>query len=125
MSATIQIANAPCSWGVLEFDELGEPLPYDEVLNQIAHTGYAGTELGDWGFMPTGPAELRDELARRHLTLVGAFVPVALARQEAHTAGIQAAVKAARLLRAKKPVYEPYFTTTVRVTWKRLRKSTN
>jgi inosose dehydratase len=99
MSATIHIANAPCSWGVLEFDELDEPLPYDEVLNQIAHTGYAGTELGDWGFMPTDPAELRDELARRHLTLVGAFVPVALAHRGAHAAGIQAAVKTARLLR--------------------------
>ena len=99
MSAIIQIANAPCSWGVLEFDELGEPLPYDEVLNQIARTGYAGTELGDWGFMPTDPVELRDELAQRHLALVGAFVPVALAHKETHAAGIQAAVKTARLLR--------------------------
>ena len=39
---------------------------------------YDGTELGDWGFMPTEPSVLHDELHRRSLTLVGAFVPVAL-----------------------------------------------
>lgn len=96
---TIQVANAPCSWGVLEFDELGEALPYDEVLNQIRGTGYDGTELGDWGFMPTEPLALRGELAQRNLALLGAFVPVALAREDAHAAGVEAAVRTARLLR--------------------------
>jgi inosose dehydratase len=48
----IKIANAPCSWGVIEFDLEGEAPDYVQVLNEIAETGYAGTELGDWGFMP-------------------------------------------------------------------------
>ena len=26
------------------------------VLAEMEATGYAGTELGDWGFMPTDPA---------------------------------------------------------------------
>ena len=49
----IRIANAPVSWGALEFEGFKQkPLPYDVVLDEIAETGYAGTELGDWGFMP-------------------------------------------------------------------------
>jgi hypothetical protein len=51
----IKIANAPCSWGALEFDLEGQAPGYVQVLNEIAETGYAGTELGDWGFMPTEP----------------------------------------------------------------------
>ncbi len=62
-------------------------------------TGYAGTELGDWDFMPTDPARLRDELAARELELVGAFLPVALARGETHAEGIRRAVRTARLMR--------------------------
>ena len=109
----IRVANAPCSWGVLEFDPStpvgedpsttlragNEPAPYGQVLDEIAATGYTGTELGDWGFMPTDPAALHDETARRNLRLIAAFVPIALASESAHAAGIATAVKTARLLR--------------------------
>ncbi len=95
----IQIANAPCSWGILEFDLQGESIEYPRVLDEIRATGYSGTELGDYGFMPTEAAELHAELAARDLALVGAFVPVALARSEAHAEGADAALKIARLLR--------------------------
>ena len=60
--------------------------------------GYIGTELGDWGFMPTHAGQLRDELAKRDLTLLGAFVGVALADAETHTAGEATALRHARLL---------------------------
>ncbi len=94
----IQIANAPCSWGALEFD-LTEPAPgYAHVLDEMAATGYAGTELGDFGFMPTEPGPLRKELAQRGLALLAAFVPVALADPAAHAAGEEVAVRTARLL---------------------------
>ena len=97
---TIRIANAPCSWGALEFD-LAVPAPgYAEVLDEMAATGYAGTELGDFGFMPTDPGRLRGELARRGLALLAAFVPVALADPAAHAAGAEGAVRTARLLAA-------------------------
>ena len=46
----IKLANAPCSWGVLEFDLKGKVAPYSQVLEEIKVTGYQGTELGDWGF---------------------------------------------------------------------------
>jgi inosose dehydratase len=97
---TIRIANAPCSWGALEFD-LAAPAPgYAEVLDEMAATGYAGTELGDFGFMPTDPGQLRGELVRRGLALLAAFVPIALADSAAQAAGAEVAVRTARLLAA-------------------------
>jgi inosose dehydratase len=91
MSA-IPVANAPCSWGVLEFERTKKEAGYERVLDEMAQAGYAGTELGDWGFMPTDPPELSRALARRKLALLGAFVPVALAQECAHEPGVAAAV---------------------------------
>ena len=90
----IRVANAPCSWGVLEF-EAARPAgaPAAQVLDEMAAAGYAGTELGDWGFLPTDPAALANEVAQRKLALVGAFVPIALAQEEALAEGIERAVQ--------------------------------
>jgi inosose dehydratase len=100
MSSKIRIANAPCSWGALEFEEVGEAAGYARVLDEMAATGYAGTELGDWGFMPTEPAALRRELGARGLAMVGAFVPAGLADGAAHAPAVEAALRVARLLAA-------------------------
>ena len=94
----IQIANVPCSWGALEFELDGKSLGYQQVLDEMVQTGYAGTELGDWGFMPTNPAELKDVLSSKNLELLGAFVPVPLARAEAHDDGVELALKTAGLM---------------------------
>jgi inosose dehydratase len=94
----IKIANAPCSWGVLEFELEGKAAGFEQVLNEIRETGYQGTELGDWGFMPVVPSELRKELDKRSLTMVGAFVPVFLKERGKHSAGAEAAVRTARLM---------------------------
>jgi inosose dehydratase len=96
----IKIANAPCSWGVLEFDLEGKAAGYAQVLDEMVETGYDGTELGDWGFMPTDPDELKAELARRNLMMLGAFVPVALKNEANHAAGAETAVRTAKLLAA-------------------------
>ncbi len=94
-----RIANAPCSWGALEFEGLeGEEIPYGQMLDELRDTGYAGTELGDLGYMPTDPGALRQELERRNLAMVGAFVPVALKDPDAHARGEAHALKVARLL---------------------------
>jgi inosose dehydratase len=98
--AHIKIGNAPCSWGQLEFDLEGEAAGCTQVLNELVETGYAGTELGDWGFMPTDPDRLAHELNSRGLTMLGAFVPVALKDPAAHAPGVECALKVARLLRA-------------------------
>ena len=96
----IKIANAPCSWGALEFDLEGKAPDYIQVLNEISETGYLGTELGDWGFMPTDPVKLTREIHGRNLTLVGAFVPVAFKKQEAHQPGMENAIRIANLMAA-------------------------
>lgn len=98
MRAKIQVANAPCSWGVLEFDLAGEAAGYVQVLDEMAEAGYAGTELGDWGFMPTESDKLRAELDARGLKLLAAFVPVALKDASAHAQGEEVALRTARLL---------------------------
>ena len=95
----IRIANAPCSWGSLEFEGLdGQAIPYGQMLDELVETGYGGTELGDWGYMPTDPERLGTELIRRGLVMLGAFVPVALKDAAAHKAGVAESVKIARLL---------------------------
>ena len=96
----MRVANAPCSWGALEFDWAGPAPSFAQVLDEMAATGYAGTELGDWGFLPTDPAALGNELAARQLDLLGAFVPVKLTDAAAHDGGIDAALRVARLLQA-------------------------
>ncbi len=93
----VQIANAPCSWGVIENIE-GERTTYEKVINEIAATGYIGTELGDWGFMPTDPELLRAELHLRKLTLLGSWVSVGLHDAARHASSTADAVKTARLL---------------------------
>jgi inosose dehydratase len=97
-NARLKIANAPCSWGVLEFDLPGQALGCAQVLNEIKETGYAGTELGDWGFMPTDPAALKAELQARQLDLVGAFVQAAFSDEKAHAKGEERALKTAKLM---------------------------
>jgi inosose dehydratase len=94
----IKIANAPCSWGVLEFDLDGKAAGFEQVLNEIWESGYQGTELGDWGFMPTVSSELRKELDKRSLSMVGAFVPVFLKDRSKHVAGAEVAVRTAKLM---------------------------
>jgi inosose dehydratase len=94
----IKIANAPCSWGVLEFELEGRAAGYEQVLNEMKESGYAGTELGDWGFMPTDPGALRAEMDKRGFQLLGAFVPVLLKDRSRHAAGVEQAVRTARLM---------------------------
>lgn len=96
----IKIANAPVSWGVLEFDLDGKSASFRQVLQEMHETGYAGTELGDWGFLPTEVERLELELLEHNLSLLAAFVPVALSHSSEHAQGETAAVRTARLLAA-------------------------
>ncbi len=91
----IRLANAPCSWGDMGIKGLeGESIGYRQMLKELVETGYIGTNLGDWGYMPPAPATLRAEISRRHLTMVSGYVPVALKNPEAHAQGEAHALKA-------------------------------
>jgi inosose dehydratase len=97
----LRVGNAPCSWGTLEFEATkGEPIGFGRMLDELVETGYTGTELGDWGYMPTDPQALSRELVRRGIVMLGAFVPVALKDSSSHRAGRETAVNTARLLAA-------------------------
>ncbi len=93
----IEIANAPCSWGVIE-NVAGERGAYVQVIDEMHETGYAGTELGDWGFMPTDPDRLRQELESRNLKLLASWVSVNLHDPGRHAQSEADAVRTARLL---------------------------
>ena len=94
-----QVANAPCSWGIIENIE-GERYDYTRVLDEIAVSGYKGTELGDWGFMPTDPAQLRNELGRCGLQLLGSWVNVSFEDLARHAESTAACLRTAKLLAA-------------------------
>jgi inosose dehydratase len=96
----IQVANAPCSWGVLEFESKSTSPGYSQVLDEIRQSGYAGTELGDWGFMPTDPDLLRRELQRRRIAMLGAFVTTRLIDPATYDKSLRTAVETATLLAA-------------------------
>ena len=70
---TIQLGNAPCSWGV-EFAQDPRNPPWQQVLADCAAAGYRGIELGPIGFMPEDPHVLGDALAENNLTLIGGVV---------------------------------------------------
>jgi len=97
----LRVGNAPCSWGKLEFEATkSEPIGFGRMLDELVEAGYTGTELGDWGYMPTDPQALSGELVRRGIVMLGGFVPVALKDASSHLAGRETAVKTARLLAA-------------------------
>ena len=91
-----RIGNAPVSWAVYEA-HLPNP-PYASVLDAIAASGYEGTELGPYGYLPTEKDSLARELDARHLTLGSSFVPVALEDPAAREAVIAHSLKVASLL---------------------------
>jgi inosose dehydratase len=70
---SIQIGNAPCSWGVEFADDPRNP-PWRQVLKDCADAGYRGIELGPIGFMPEDPGLLGEALAEHGLTLIGGVV---------------------------------------------------
>lgn len=62
----------------MEVEGWSPPLPYTTFLDELKSAGYEGTELGPYGYLPTDPVRLGDELRRRSLDLISAFVPLRL-----------------------------------------------
>jgi inosose dehydratase len=78
----VRVAAAPVSWGV--FEQTGDDprqLGPEPMLDQMAEAGYAGTELGPPGFFGEA-AVMKERLASRGLSLVGAFMPLRFSRAE-------------------------------------------
>lgn len=96
-----RIANAPCSWGVI--GGAGPAIPYERMLDELVAAGYEGTELGDYGFLPTRPEALARELGRRGLPLLGGFVAVELRRPGAVRDAREDVLRVARLMAEAAP----------------------
>jgi len=75
----LTLGTAPDSWGVW-FPADPHQVTWDVYLDEIARAGYLHTELGPAGFMPQDPEFLRDELARRGLSVCGGTVFAGLHR---------------------------------------------
>ena len=75
----LRLGTAPDSWGVW-FPDDPKQVPWRQFLDEAAAAGYTAVELGPFGYLPTNPEQLRDELGRRGLTLTGATAGTALHR---------------------------------------------
>src|SRR6478735_8883459 len=69
----LRLGTAPDSWGVW-FPSDSQQVTWDVYLDEIAAVGYVYTELGPQGFMPQDPSQLKEELAKRNLTVCGGTV---------------------------------------------------
>ncbi len=96
----IHLASAPVSWGIMEETDNTHWPTWQKVLDEISQLGFEGTELGPYGFYPTDPAKLREELARRKLILTSAFVPVGLFEPKRQANDVKLARDTAGLLHA-------------------------
>jgi inosose dehydratase len=96
----MKIGNAPCSWGILEFDSAQPFFTFEQVLDEMAESGYSGTELGPWGFLPIDPARLKEVLEQRNLELPAAFIPLPFSESSLPIAAENETIKIAHLLRS-------------------------
>jgi inosose dehydratase len=69
----IRLGTAPDSWGVWFPDDPSQT-PWSRFLDEVADSGYKWIELGPYGYLPTDPTQLADELAKRDLKLSGGAV---------------------------------------------------
>ncbi|HEV2934509.1 MAG TPA: TIM barrel protein [Streptosporangiaceae bacterium] len=62
----LRLGTCPDSWGVWFADD---PLqtPWERFLDEVAEVGYEWLELGPYGYLPTDPGRLSEELSRRGL----------------------------------------------------------
>lgn len=64
----LRIGTAPDSWGVW-FPEHPGQVPWQRFLDEVQQAGYEWIELGPYGYLPTDPHQLEDELGQRGLKL--------------------------------------------------------
>jgi len=75
------LGSAPDSWGVW-FAEDERQLPWQTFLDELVRAGYSWVELGPYGYLPTDPKVLAEEVGRRGLKVSGGTVFGALHRAD-------------------------------------------
>jgi inosose dehydratase len=74
-----RVASAPITWGIDPSPGWGYVIPRDRYLQEMTSLGLTATELGPDGYLPADPDELARFLDERELTVIGGWVPLALA----------------------------------------------
>ncbi|NKQ55438.1 TIM barrel protein [Amycolatopsis sp. K13G38] len=64
------LGSAPDSWGVW-FPEDEHQVPYTRFLDELVEAGYRWFELGPFGYLPTDPKQLAEEVGSRGLNVSG------------------------------------------------------
>ncbi len=99
----IKVAAAPVSWGVFEqTDDDPLQLQPEQMLDQMAAAGYAGTELGPPGYFGDA-AQIKESFSSRNLSLVGTFLPLRFSRAEHAAEDLQRMVEVLDLVAAGRP----------------------
>ncbi|MET9358651.1 TIM barrel protein [Streptomyces sp. NPDC006617] len=75
------LGSAPDSWGIW-FPEDEHQVSYTRFLDELAAAGYQWLELGPYGYLPTDPQRLKEELDARALQVSGGTAFGALHRPE-------------------------------------------
>ena len=66
----LRLGSCPDSWGVWFADDPRQT-PWKRFLDELPGAGYRWLELGPYGYLPTDPSQLSDELAQRSLWVAG------------------------------------------------------
>ncbi len=93
------LGSAPDSWGVWFPDE-PQQTPWTRFLDEFQTAGYRWLELGPYGYLPTDPGRLREELDRRGLKLSGGDAAGGLQRADAWDAVLAETRKVCELVKA-------------------------
>ena len=97
--ARLRLGSCPDSWGVWFADD-PKQTPWHRFLDELAEAGYRWLELGPYGYLPTDPARLRDEVDRRGLEVSGQAVFGALHNPGQWEADLRDARQVAELVTA-------------------------
>ena len=76
--ARVHLGTAPDSWGIWFPDDPKQP-HWSMFLDEVVQA-FRTIELGPFGYLPTNPEQLKDELGRRGLSLTGGTVGTATHR---------------------------------------------
>jgi inosose dehydratase len=99
MAGKVNVGSAPDSWGVWFADD-PQQTPWERFLDEVAAAGYTRIELGPYGYLPTDPSRLKEELGKRGLAMTAGTIFEHLHRPDSWESTWRAVSAAAELTTA-------------------------
>lgn len=94
----MKIATAPCNWNNGDISDFRPYTPHGQMMDEMVDAGYSATEWGPG--MPDDPGVVREEMAKRGLAMVGAFVRLGYRDRDAWDEADAAALAVAERVKA-------------------------